>query len=456
MGTRNRSRRAEKKRRRQRLASEPRPPRGGPAGGGTRFDAALVRQALFAATDACRHQDRAGYADLLDVLTQGGGTTAGRRVVAKELASMLGETLRRTWRRGWQPADLARVVDRRGGARHAAFVIDVIAADALRFAAAPADPCWADQVQGLGAHVWWSLQEPHLDQWARREGLLRADAMACGIEALSLLLQLPEVPRLCDVPGEAGPRRPAPEARRGGHDSRLLDRIRALLAKAESTTFAEEAEALSAKAQELMARHAIDEAMVAAAGGSKDAPVGIRIGIDDPYAPAKSLLLSEVASANGCRSVWAKALGFTTVLGFESDVEFVELLYTSLLVQATSAMVAAGSQVDRYGRSRTRSFRHSFLVAYATRIGQRLRAAEAACVEAAGEVYGQALLPVLASRTAVVDQACDDAFPGLVSHSVSTTNDAGWAAGAAAAEMASLSGRQEVAARAAAAHAAPR
>ena len=37
----------------------------------------------------------------------------------------------------------------------------------------------------------------------------------------------------------------------------MLERVRALLAKAESTTFPEEADALTAKAQQLMTRHAL-------------------------------------------------------------------------------------------------------------------------------------------------------------------------------------------------------
>lgn len=55
-----------------------------------------------------------------------------------------------------------------------------------------------------------------------------------------------------------------------------------------------------------------------------------------------------------------------------SDLDAVELLFTSLLVQATTAMLAAGSRQDAHGRSRTRSFRQSFLAAYAQRIGERL------------------------------------------------------------------------------------
>ena len=61
------------------------------------------------------------------------------------------------------------------------------------------------------------------------------------------------------------------------------------------------------------------------------------------------------------------------MVGFAGDVEAVELLFTSLLVQATAAMMRAGSRTGRNGRSRTRSFRQSFLHAYAVRIGQRLR-----------------------------------------------------------------------------------
>ena len=224
----------------------------------------------------------------------------------------------------------------------------------------------------------------------------------------------------------------------------MLVKVRALLAKAESTTFPEEAEALTAKAQELMARHAIDDAMIDAEAGTADDPVGVRVQVDPPYASPKSLLLAEVASANRCRSVWSGDLGFVTVFGFESDADFVEVLYTSLLVQATRAMAAAGSQADRYGRSRTRSFRTSFLVAYAARIGQRLRAAEAASRSAAEESYGAALVPVLADRSSAVEDACREVFPHLLRRSVSTTNLAGWHAGAAAADLATLSSRPEV------------
>ncbi len=138
-------------------------------------------------------------------------------------------------------------------------------------------------------------------------------------------------------------------------------------------------------------------------------------------------------------------MSFATVFGYEADIASVELLYTSLLVQADAAMAGAGRQVDGHGRSRTRSFRQSFLVAFASRIGARLRQATAQSEAAAAEEHGAALLPVLAARTDAVDEACDATFPGLGQRSFSPSNRDGWFAGLAAAEMASLSAHPEVA-----------
>jgi hypothetical protein len=125
-------------------------------------------------------------------------------------------------------------------------------------------------------------------------------------------------------------------------DRRMLDRVRALLAKAESTEFPKEAEALSARAQELMARHRIDRALLAAASGGAGEPSGRRLAVDSPYEAPKTVLLDVVATANGCRLVWHRSLGLCTVLGFPGDLDAVELLFTSLLAQATAAMVHAG------------------------------------------------------------------------------------------------------------------
>jgi hypothetical protein len=258
---------------------------------------------------------------------------------------------------------------------------------------------------------------------------------------------------LLPLPGTVRRRaRPATTATTHSVDQRMLERVRALLAKAESTEFPEEAEALTARAQELMARHSIDEAVLAAAAAHRsgqsapDEASGRRLFIDNPYEAAKAILLEVIATANRCRAIWHKPLGMSSIVGFPSDLDAVELLFTSLLVQATTAMLAAGSRQDACGRSRTRSFRQSFLAAYAQRIGERLAEATGdAERQAAADSPGTDLVPVLAARSRVVDEAFEAMFPGGTMFSAgSVSNREGWYAGRAAADMATLQSRREV------------
>jgi hypothetical protein len=214
---------------------------------------------------------------------------------------------------------------------------------------------------------------------------------------------------------------------------RLLARVRGLLNKAEATEFPEEAEALTAKAQELMARYAIDRAALEDATPS--AVDSRRLQVDDPYGRAKVILLQTVAEANRCRSVWHVDTGFCTVFGAPEELGMTELLYTSVLTQATSAMIAAGA---RGSHARLPSFRRSFLVAYASRIGERLRESVDAEVDAGVVRHGENLLPVLARRVQAVDEAVESAFPNMTRRSVRTSNGSGWTAGRAAADLADL------------------
>jgi hypothetical protein len=402
---------------------------------------------VLAAGDAFRVGDEALYAWHLASLGLDGDTlpdTQRSALVGQVIGRVADQALTRAWERGWQPADVERLVRRQLHAGHAAAVVIAIAHQHRRYAAATVAPAWRSQLRSMGGDPWQPptpAEEPsgtlplgHLDSADPTSHDHRA-----MIEVLSLLWWLPKLPRLGPLPGEA-----RGSAHSGGAvDARVLERVRALLAKAESTTFAEEAEVFTAKAQELMARHAVDRAMLegAAQGGGA---VGRRIGVDDPYAQPKSLLLAVVAEANRCHSVWTKDLGFSTVFGHEPDLDAVDLLYTSLLVQATAAMAAAGRAVDQSGRSRTRSFRSSFLVAYANRIGQRLRESTAAAEAAGAEEHGARLLPVLAARSQAVDDAVKATFPEVEYRSISISNRAGWAAGTAAAEVARLSAYDEV------------
>lgn len=224
----------------------------------------------------------------------------------------------------------------------------------------------------------------------------------------------------------------------GTPDAGVLHKVRSLLAKAESTTYPDEAEALSAKAQQLMDRHAIDRAMVAAAAASGGRPEGRTLLVESPYARPKFHLLTELARANRCRAVLDTGANVATVVGFPDDQATVELLYTSLLVQGSRAMLRAGTSA----RTRSRAYRQAFLVAYAARIGQRLREAAAATVTEAVRAHGDGLLPVLRSREVAVEDEVAAAFPHLRRMRVTASDPAGYAAGHAAADRARLGGQE--------------
>jgi hypothetical protein len=378
---------------------------------------------------------------------------AGGRLVDRALPYALQDAVGNVFAGGWQPVDLVRVARREHGDPAVAVMVDTIAGRMREYPASTVDPRWAAQLGAVGAEVWWASDADWVGTWAGRHGADRARVIEVAIATLRLLRGLRKLPVLIPSPGEARARddpRPSGAARAVPHPapeagSRMLDRIRALLAKAESTTFPEEAEAYTAKAQELMARHSIDAALLDASAPTHAEPVAVRIGVDAPYEGPKSILLSVVAKANRCRAVWSKEYGFNHVFGFETDLELVELLYTSLLVQATAAMTAQGPRRDRSGRSSTRSFRQSFLTAYAYRIGERLTGAtERASADAAAEMGGSALLPVLAAREEAVRERVESAFPSLVHQRVSVSNREGWESGRAAADRACLQPRREV------------
>ena len=220
-----------------------------------------------------------------------------------------------------------------------------------------------------------------------------------------------------------------------------------MLAKAESTTSEAEAAAFTAAAQERMAKYSIDMAMVQAndpGGGGPARPLGRRIGIDNPYESPKAMLLDAVAVANRCSAVWSRDLGFGTVIGFEVDVIATETLFTSLLLQAMTAMERSDTAARNPRQARSRAFRHSFLVAYASRIRERLTLITAAQTQAASsESEGGRLLPVLASRKQEVDDMVTDLFPALKQHaSVRYSDSAGWESGLGAADRAHLHGQE--------------
>ncbi|MFB7089657.1 DUF2786 domain-containing protein [Streptomyces sp. NPDC056296] len=350
-----------------------------------------------------------------------------------ELARRGEEFVATAWRRGWQPADLVRIVRRELEEVHVRLVAALIRAQAPHDR--PRGPRWAAQLDDVPDQA-----PPRTDRFSHATAVLAL---------YRLLLRLPTLePVEAGAPGEPGSAGPAgapggASRRENRPESRTLARIRALLAKAEATGYPEEAEALSAKAQELMARHSVDEALLSAHAPSPDTPGACRIGVEPPYEQAKAVLLDAVAAANHCRAVWNEPLGFSTVVGFEADLEAVELLYTSLLVQAEAAMTKAEAAQRAGGRKRTKTFRQSFLAAYAHRAGTRLRAATDAATAESGTTTDVDLLPVLASREVAVTERLERMFPETTTTRLRGAGDAaGWTEGTRAADDARVDRRR--------------
>lgn len=350
------------------------------------------------------------YDDTDTGLDTGASLLAADPAADAELTRRGEEFVAAAWRRGWQPADVVRLVRRELEEPHARLAAALIRAQAGRDR--PRGRRWATQLEALP-------EDP-------ARGADRFTHATTALELYRLLLRLPAL-----EPLEEETRRTsaAPAA------TRMLTRIRALLAKAEATGYPEEAEALSAKAQELMARHSVDEALLAAEAPAPDAPGACRIGVEPPYEQAKAVLLDAVATANHCRAVWNEPFGFSTVVGFEADLEAVELLYTSLLVQATHAMTRAEAAQRAGGRKRTKTFRQSFLAAYAHRVGDRLAAV-------ARSQVSRDLLPVLATREIAVTGRLERMFPETTTTRLRGVSDeAGWTEGRAAADRAQVGNR---------------
>ncbi|MGW1719622.1 DUF2786 domain-containing protein [Streptomyces sp. NPDC002156] len=360
------------------------------------------------------------YADTDTTLDTGASLLAADPTADAELARRGEEFVASAWRRGWQPADVVRLVRRELDETHVRAVTTLIVTQARDDRSR--DHRWTAQLT--------DLRTQSTPPAARTDRFTHATTI---LELYRLLLTLPTLEPL-DGGSTGGGARP---------ESRMLPRIRALLAKAEATGFPEEAEALSAKAQELMARHSIDEALLAAGAPAPDAPRACRLGVDAPYEEAKAVLLHAVADANRCRAVWNEALGFSTVVGFEPDLETVELLYTSLLVQATTAMTRAEAVQRAQGRRRTKTFRQSFLAAYAHKMGARLE--EAAAAQTPAPEAADSLLPILATRDLAVTAHVTHLFPTTTTTRLrGVTDEAGWTEGTTAATKAALHDRRRL------------
>jgi hypothetical protein len=360
-------------------------------------------------------------------------------LLAKAFASLGADAVELAWQQGWMPREVLSAFRKSLSTEAVRAGAVLMRGQLAQYPETHLSDRWIVQREELAGHV------KHANVAEACADLGRWDRIvwwAAFLEALDTLDGLPRIPRVEPLPGS-----PAIVHGFGGAESsRVYEKIRALLAKAESTDSDAEAEAFTEKAQQLIARHSLNEALLARTGQGKREPEALRVVVERPYEQPKSELLAQIANANHCRPVYWPAGGFTTLIGDRDDLRSVELLFNSLLVQATAAMTRADSAAAKAGTSQTRSFRQSFLASFAWRIGERLRESAADTEREVSEETGTDLVPVMRQRDERVDAKTGELFPRLTAgRSTRITNYEGHVAGLAAADAARLTSGQPIA-----------
>lgn len=147
----------------------------------------------------------------------------------------------------------------------------------------------------------------------------------------------------------------------------VIRKIEALLAKAGSTGFQAEAEALAAKAQELMTRYLVEQHEL---GADDRASMARRTFTPNgAYASERVRLLCGVAQANGVYAYWTSGPGSPTAVlfGRADAIELVLATHTLLDTQLVRQLASVGA-----GRRDVRAFRHAFALGFAAAIQRRL------------------------------------------------------------------------------------
>lgn len=206
-------------------------------------------------------------------------------------------------------------------------------------------------------------------------------------------------------------------------EDRILERVRGLLAKAESTDSADERLALIGKVQQLQAKYNIDAAKLQAAGTAPAEEVTtVRLDVARPRQSGGKALLSLVfalAKANGAVAVGHEGGGGgtrATVVGFGSDVRAVQTLFGSLcrqLERAAAYAVRNHKPAGVHGLTYRVSYAHGWVDTVAGRLADARRDAVAqAAAEDAGTGPASTAL-VLRSRAERVDGRKRELFPKL-------------------------------------------
>lgn len=226
-----------------------------------------------------------------------------------------------------------------------------------------------------------------------------------------------------------------------------IRKIKAILTQAESTTFEEERNAFNSKAAELMAKWAIDEAMLRDHEVAVTDIIAKSYVVGAPYSIDRLILVNMVASAMGCFSYYTKQSrdGWKTatkskdhntyahIVGFPEDVEMVEIMLESLNRQMEEEREREMRHQWFEGMGQKKVWNASFIRGYAQKIGWRLVDAYR---EIAGEQTGSVALALRSKKERLQDKM--EAMGLKSTKSNRQTDLTGYRSGQSAAERATI------------------
>lgn len=227
----------------------------------------------------------------------------------------------------------------------------------------------------------------------------------------------------------------------------MIQKIEALLRKAESTQFDAERELYMAKVDELILKYEIDVAVLYAAQkarGINEKPILIELTLADPYEMAKGILLNTVMRHQNCQLVryrgyyteknedGAKSTLYKAV-GFESDLNLVKMLFSSLLLQCQIQMVRDFK--TRTDQTHAKTWRQDYYMGFANEVGRRFAENRRANME---KEDVKDFLPVLHDRKKEVDNEARGQFGQTSRYVVRHNGGAGYHKGVNAGSKADI------------------
>lgn len=232
-------------------------------------------------------------------------------------------------------------------------------------------------------------------------------------------------------------------------DERTMSKVRNLLALAENAGTAAEADRARERAEALMLKYAIDEAILAEQQGSTDTIDTRSVQLAAPYAKEKALTLTAVAKHYQVRVIshptnrQGRDGLRCTMVGFTADLDTVDMLVTSLLLQASRDVMRQQPPerltVRGFVREDAGAFRRSWLVGFAGAVADRLsRIRERTQTQVDAERSGRGTELVLRDRSAQVDDKVTELFPRLDDARARRYSGSGAAGGYAAGKRADL------------------